>query len=387
MAAILCAFCTHGHKSRLGRSSPVSLCADAPPAQVSLGSFLPSLAMHEIADSLPTRTSGYRIYQTRPSQNEAPFINDPLSHILRKPAHHPGGNSHLKNRKRHPAWPVLCALMIALVVTPEGWQPVLATSFTPVQVDNIAHRGASGHAPESTLPAFRLARQLGADWIELDVHQTRDGELVVIHDKRVDRTTNGQGAVNELTLSQLKTLDAGSWFDANHPRHPNTYKGTRIPTLQEVLRSQEKNGRFCIEIKAGVPVGLESQVLNTLQRRGLLHSSQRERVIIQSFDPQVLKRIHQSHPDLFLIQLIPFRKAGSLSRSGLQRIAAYADGIGFDYRRMEREDIRRAHREGLQVYAYTVNQKKKMRQLMDWGVDAIGTDFPDRLRDVKREHH
>lgn len=293
----------------------------------------------------------------------------------------------MKKSKRHPGWRILCALMIALVLAQGGWQPVLATSFTPARVDNIAHRGASGHAPESTLPAFRLARQLGADWIELDVHQTRDGELVVIHDKRVDRTTNGQGAVNELTLSQLKKLDAGSWFDASHPRLTNTYKGTRIPTLQEVLRSQETYGRFCIEIKEGAPVKMEAQVLKTLQRQGLLLPSQRERVIIQSFDPEVLKRIHRSHPDLFLIQLIHFRKAGSFSRSGLQRIAAYADGIGFDHRRMEREDIRRAHREGLQVYAYTVNRKENMRQLIDWGVDAIGTNFPDRLRAVKRERH
>ncbi|MDR6227076.1 glycerophosphodiester phosphodiesterase family protein [Desmospora profundinema] len=299
----------------------------------------------------------------------------------------------MKTNGGNRGWKGLLWITAAVVAVKGGWGVLTPAPAEAVALpsspatENIAHRGASGHAPESTLPAFRLANRMGADWIELDVHQTRDGELAVIHDKSVNRTTNGQGAVKNLTLSQLKRLDAGSWFDATHPKQTVSYRGARIPTLEEVLLSQGKQGRFCIEIKEGLPVGVEKQVLDTLKRHGLLPRHQPERVMIQSFDPHVLKRIRQSHPRLTLVQLIHFREAGSLSRPGLQQIADYADAIGYHQRRMERDDIRRAHREGLRIHAYTVNRKKKMRQLMDWGVDAICTNFPDRLRDVKRERH
>ncbi|PTM54787.1 glycerophosphoryl diester phosphodiesterase [Desmospora activa DSM 45169] len=252
-------------------------------------------------------------------------------------------------------------------------------------VENIAHRGASGHAPESTLSAFRLAVRMGADRVELDVQQSRDGELMTIHDSTLDRTTDGHGKVREHDRAQLKRLDAGAWFKNKHPQHRIDYQDARIPTLDEVLHSLGTEGRYCIEIKEGLPTNTADQVLATLSRHQLLQTQSPEQVIIQSFDPAVLKQIHQKHPELTLIQLIHYRQAGSLSRGGLQRIATYADGIGFHHRRMEREDIRRAHREGLRIHAYTVNQKKKMRRLLDWDVDAICTDFPDRLREVKRE--
>lgn len=296
-------------------------------------------------------------------------------------------------RRRLYTWGIKFTPWVAagLLAVQTGWghfvfaEDRITHSAPATPVENIAHRGASGHAPESTLSAFRLAVHMGADRIELDVQQSRDGELMVIHDSTLERTTDGHGSVREYDRAQLKRLDAGAWFHDRHPHYSIDYRGVRIPTLDEVLHSLGKEGRFCIEIKEGLPANVADQVLETLARHGLLQADSPEPVIIQSFDPAALKRIHRKHPELILIQLIHYRQAGSLSRHGLQRIAAYADGIGFHHRRMDREDIRRAHREGLRIHAYTVNQKKKMQQLLDWGVDAVCTDFPERLREVKRE--
>lgn len=154
--------------------------------------------------------------------------------------------------------------------------------FYEGRVLNFAHRGASAQASANTLSAFRLAAELGADGVELDVQLSRDGEVVVIHDFTVDGTTNGSGAVVEKTLTELQTLDAGSWFDA-------AFAGERIPTLQEVMDAVGHRLLMNIEIKLPFTLantGLEAEVVRLIEDNGLV-----DRVLISSFHPLTLRRV------------------------------------------------------------------------------------------------
>ena len=146
---------------------------------------------------------------------------------------------------------------------------------------NIAHRGASGTFPENTLSAFRAAIDAGADMCELDVQLTRDGAVVVIHDDTVERTTDGNGEVAELTLEELKRLDAGAKFKGG------AVKGERIPTLDEVFAVTSGKCGLNIELKAG---GVEHQVAQIMQARNAFGDS-----IVSSFDWEYLKKIQQLH--------------------------------------------------------------------------------------------
>ncbi|MFC4075496.1 glycerophosphodiester phosphodiesterase [Salinithrix halophila] len=283
------------------------------------------------------------------------------------------------------------------VVTATGWltavppQPVVAEAppvITLESVWNIAHRGASGSAPESTLFAFELGRRMGADFIELDIQMTGDGHLVVLHDDTVDRTTDGQGPLTRYTLKELKRLDAGSWFNRRHPKkaHPS-FQHAQVPTLEEVLLSQGRRVRYCLEIKEGSSAPLlERKLLKTLQRYHLLPQKGRPSpVIIHSFSRETLQRIHRQAPEIPLVQLIHYKDAGYISHRELNRIRRYAWGIGFSYKRMDREDVRRARSHGLRIHPYTVNRKRDMRRLLSWGVDAISTNYPERLNKVLKK--
>lgn len=256
------------------------------------------------------------------------------------------------------------------------------------KVWNIAHRGASGHAPESTLPAYQLAQRMGADWMELDLHLTRDGQLVVIHDETLDRTTNGSGPVQKHTLAQLKQLDAGTWFGKEHPRKWDPqFQGLQIPTLEEVLRLKNGKIRFSIEIKEeSAGPQLERKLFHTLEKHRLLpRKKQESQVMIVSFDRNSLKRVHQRLPQVPLIQLFHYKESGYLTPQTLRHVAAYADGVGYDHRRMRPEDVRRTHRHGMVIHPYTVNRPRDMRRLILWGVDGIVTNYPDRLNQILKQ--
>ena len=164
----------------------------------------------------------------------------------------------------------------------------------------IAHRGASAYAPENTLAAFQLALRQGADGVELDVQLSADGEVVVCHDGSVDRTTDGHGLVAELSLAQLKQLDAGAWFG-------QAFRGERIPTLAEVFESLP-GGIIDVELKPGaLSSALPNKVAALITRFNLS-----ERVIVTSFLPHYLSRIHQ---------LLPKQAIGLLELRGIGRLA------------------------------------------------------------------
>ena len=151
----------------------------------------------------------------------------------------------------------------------------------------IAHRGASGHAPENTLAAFRKAVSLGVGFIETDLQLTRDARFVAIHDDTVDRTTNGHGAVHDLTLEGIRKLDAGSWFGSE-------YAGERIPTLEEILDFSKKNDVvFYLELKPGGSWGGEHALIGALRE-----AAEIARTVVISFDGEILEAVRKIEPTL-----------------------------------------------------------------------------------------
>lgn len=229
---------------------------------------------------------------------------------------------------------------------------------------NIAHRGASGTFPENTLSAFRAAIEAGADMCELDVQLSRDGAVVVIHDDTVERTTDGKGEVAELTLEELKRLDAGAKFK-NGP-----CKGERIPTLDEVFAATSGKCGLNIELKAG---GLEHQVAQIMRARNALDDS-----IVSSFDWEYLNKIQQLHFNI-RVALLAEEKPVELM---INAVAMRAHAINPRWDMVTPDLCKAAHDRGLKVYTWTVDADERMRALIECGVDGIMTNYPERLRTV-----
>lgn len=233
----------------------------------------------------------------------------------------------------------------------------------------IAHRGASLEAPENTLAAFRRAMNLGADLIELDVHQTADGELVVIHDETVDRTTGGSGAVGEMTLPEIRALDAGSW------RGPD-FAGERVPTLLSVLQLTRGHTGLAIEIKAGSGryPGIEPAIVRLLQITGRLDD-----VILISGDCRAIRRVRRLEPRL---ATACFRH-GSPRRWRWYRRLGLAGRWHSDYLFVWPEGVTAAvveemHRDGLGIVTSLERAASidpaEVRRLARTGVDGIIAD-------------
>src|ERR1700716_3247045 len=234
----------------------------------------------------------------------------------------------------------------------------------------IGHRGAMGYCPENTFVSFERALELGADWIELDVHLTRDGALAVIHDESVDRTTDGHGLVRDHSLSELKLLDAGAWFGPG-------YAGQRIPTLEEVLAWAHSRGTIVdIEIKNG-PIfyrGIEEAVVKALD-----DSHMTEQVIVISFDHAAVQRVKSLDTRIATGVLYSGRPVDA--GVGLAR-QANADALLPHWAYVTSADVQVAHNAGLAVAPWATSDPAILRHLIDAGVDAIGTNHPDVLRGI-----
>jgi glycerophosphoryl diester phosphodiesterase len=228
----------------------------------------------------------------------------------------------------------------------------------------IAHRGASGHAPENTLAAFRKAIALGATFIETDLHLSRDARFLAIHDDTVDRTTNGRGAVRDLTLADLRRLDAGSWFGSE-------YAGERMPTLEEILDFAKKNDVvFHLEIKPGGSWGGEHALIGALRESGEI-----ARTVILSFDSAILATIRQIEPTVMTGLLFEGQIEAPLERAleiGARQLVVRGDLVTPGM-------IGDAHKKDVQVVCWTVNHPAHMRLLMAAGVDGMISDYPDRV--------
>jgi glycerophosphoryl diester phosphodiesterase len=234
----------------------------------------------------------------------------------------------------------------------------------------IAHRGASGHAPENTLAAFKKAVGLGATFIETDLQLSRDARFVAIHDDTVSRTTNGQGTVHDLTLAELRRLDAGSWFGSE-------FAGERIPTIEEILEFAKKNDVvFYLEIKPQGSWGGEHALVGALRESGEI-----ARTIIISFDPSVLEGIRKIEPTLMTGLLYDAQIENPIQRAveaGARQIAVRGDLVSPSL-------LSEAEKNDLQVVCWTVNHPAHMRLLMAAGVDGIMSDYPDRLVAAKKK--
>lgn len=240
----------------------------------------------------------------------------------------------------------------------------MSLSFYGDQMLVFGHRGASGYAPMNTIPAFELALAQKADGVELDVHLSADGELVVIHDFTVDHTTDSTGPVDSMTLAQLKELDAGAWFDVQ-------YAGTRIPTLDEVFEAISGRMAVNVEIKP-MTDGIEQKTADCIRRHGMV-----EKVIVSSFNPLVLHRFRKAAPEI----AVGFLYAPETPPEWMQSM------IGFDlqarhpyYAMIDRIYMDQAKRFGYRVNTWTVNDPTQALALRDLDVDCVITDYPDRIR-------
>jgi glycerophosphoryl diester phosphodiesterase len=231
----------------------------------------------------------------------------------------------------------------------------------------IAHRGASGHAPENTFAAFERAVELGAGFIETDLQLTRDAQFVAIHDAYLDRTTNGHGPVGDRTLAELRELDAGKWFDRQ-------FMDQRIPTLEEILQfARERDIVFYLEIKQGVAWGMHQTLVGVL---GKAHNA--AHTVVIAFEPATLDSVRRLEPAMMTGLLVDKAKGDSIQAAlevGARQICPHVDLVTL-------EMVERAHRADLHVVTWTVNDADKMRAAIDAGVDGIMTDLPDRLRAV-----
>ena len=241
----------------------------------------------------------------------------------------------------------------------------------------IGHRGFSAFAPENTLPSFNLALEAGADLVELDYRQSADGQLLVIHDPELDRTTNARlrwGGEHikfeDKTAWEIRNLDAGSWFD---PR----FAGTRVPLLSEALDLIQTRGVTLLERKSG---DVES-IVSLLESKRLIG-----RVVVQSFDWNFLRALHDRAPEQTLAALGPLgglpgaKRApgvfGQLTGRWLKALRATGAGVVVWNKQVSKTAVRQAHHQGLKVWVYTINRPELANRLLDIGVDGIITNNP-----------
>jgi glycerophosphoryl diester phosphodiesterase len=233
----------------------------------------------------------------------------------------------------------------------------------------IAHRGASGYAPENTFAAFRRAIALGAGFIETDLQLSRDARLVAIHDATVNRTTNGQGAVHDMTLAELRRLDAGSWFGSE-------FAGERIPTIEEILEFANKHDVvFYLEMKPSGSWGGEHALISALRE-----SREIARTVVISFDAAILAAVRKIEPTLMTGLLFEGHIPNPLDKAieiGARQLAVRGDLV-------TPRLLKEARGHDLQVVCWTVNHPGHMRLLAQAGVDGIISDYPDRLLELTR---
>lgn len=241
----------------------------------------------------------------------------------------------------------------------------------------IGHRGYSAFAPENTLPAFRLALEAGVDLVELDFRQSADGQLVVFHDPDLDRTTDAclrwggkHIRVESKSIAEIRSLDAGRWFDGK-------FAGTPVPLLSEALDLIQPSGIALLERKSG-DVETTAHLLESKLLVG--------RVIVQSFDWSFLKSLHQRLPDQPLGALGPLtglpgvKKApgvfGQLTGRWLRALRQTGASVVVWNKQVSKTAVRQAHEQGLRVWVYTINRPELAQKLLEIGVDGLITNNP-----------
>jgi len=244
----------------------------------------------------------------------------------------------------------------------------------------FAHRGGGGLIPENTLEAFVYSAKMGVDVLELDVHSTADGTLVVMHDAAVDRTTDGRGRVNELTLEAVKKLDAGYLFSPDNTQtFPFRGKGISVPTLREIFDALPEM-TFNIEPKQHTPSIIKSLCALVRERKMV------DKVIIGSFNQTTIDDFRRECPEVAtsaspseVIKFLALVKTGlGDSYSPPMQALQVPENLG-KLQVVSKEFVEIAHRRNLKVHVWTINETADMQRLIEIGVDGIMTDYPDRL--------
>lgn len=236
----------------------------------------------------------------------------------------------------------------------------------------FAHRGASGYAPENTMAAFRLAEKMNSDGIELDIQLTKDGEVIICHDEKVNRTTNGTGYLKDYTLKELQKLDAGSWFS-------NEFRGERIPTLDEFLAFASKTNLVVnIEIK-NIPFfyqGIEKKMLDLISKYKML-----DRVLISSFDHYTLAKVAKLNPQIKLGVLFSTRIIDPVNYVRHLPFKVYSVHPHVSF--VDKKYIQAFHEYDYKIYPYTVDSLSLFKKLTSYCLDGCFTNFPDKMKGLR----
>ncbi|OPZ59276.1 MAG: Glycerophosphoryl diester phosphodiesterase [Deltaproteobacteria bacterium ADurb.Bin510] len=218
----------------------------------------------------------------------------------------------------------------------------------------FGHRGGRGHAPENTLKAMAWAIEAGLEWVELDVHAVQN-RLVVIHDERLERTTNGSGKLRRRGLAYIRSLDAGD--------------GERVPYLEEVLDLIDRRLKINIELKSFGSARLTAKII---QRYVALGGWQWDDFMVSSFNHAELRRFGRLLPEVRLGALVERRPRSLWFASALK-----ASSINISLKAVDQTFVTKAHRQGYRVYVYTVNDPASLARLKSWGVDGVFSDYPE----------
>ncbi len=235
----------------------------------------------------------------------------------------------------------------------------------------IAHRGASADAPENTIASFKEAMNQHADALEIDVRMTADSQLIVMHDAKVNRTTNGEGEVSSLLFQELRKLDAGSWFSSN-------FSDEKIPTLREVLSILDSSTLLIIEIKSE-SIGIERRVIEEVDAAG-----KRKQILLKSFYPEAIHTFQQRAPEIPRVYVFAFHC--SLLNFTFGTVPRFENifNTPAEYLQIHRlavtqSFVEKAHQRNYKVIVWSVDTEEDMRAMIHLGVDGIETDHPGML--------
>lgn len=250
----------------------------------------------------------------------------------------------------------------------------------------IAHQGGDGLWPGNTMYAFERAVALGVDMLEMDMHSSADGVLVLMHDHTVERTTNGSGEINSLTLAQIKQLDAGyDWSADNGATYPYRGQGVVVPTVEELFTTFP-DMRLNIEIKQVEP-SIGAPFCDLIRAYNM-----RDKVLVGSFNAQAMNEFRQACPEIatsaaqdeairfFILHKLLLSPTFSPTSHSLQ-LPPQRFGIQI----LSPRFIQNAQKRNLKIYAWTINDTQQMQQLLASGIDGIVTDYPDRLIELQRQ--
>lgn len=275
------------------------------------------------------------------------------------------------------------ALALALLGSAGALSAPGASAAPAPAIDVTAHRGSSGAAPENTLAAVRLALAQKSDVVENDIQRTLDGELVIMHDLTLARTTDVEQVfpdrapwnVRDFTLAEIKQLDAGSWFAPE-------FAGERVPTLAEWVRAVGNGAGMLLEPKApelypGIEIDLDKELRSLPAFNRAL---QRDQVVVQSFNHPWLRTYKDRAPDVTVGLLFGSRP----TEAAIADAATWAEQVNPALGAIDEATVDQIHAQGMEAHVWTVNAGQDMRRAINWDVDGIITNYPQVLRDILR---